>query len=1658
MSHTQGRHTKATPRRRAAAPGAPRRRGLVIGALAVLVAAIVAIPALVAFAAQSPVSVKITPQAKPETDIIRGEDVWSDDATYTVSVTVDGDVVFDETSTKVEGSAGAVAWANGSSWSAPVATGDGSDVIYTRDVTVSESAHNQITVTPYYTEPTDTPDEPSEPVAGEAETYNKRVTVDKSAPVVSIKMSQATTGNSGAVEGKVDFFGENDLSATIIVTDPTFDSGKTTVSDARGRKMRVGSWSQNGDTWTASVDVESTNSFTVSAKDKISGHDATETAYGTNTTDANGTELTGRSYEIDRDKPKVSMTFGGDPSKTHFKDEGGVEVVVTVSDKHLGDTVISCNGTDETNDWTHTSNGNGTEAFTKTFSGEGAYEISVNTYKSYDIAHVLDWLAGSSTQTLTIDGTAPTMAVEFVNDPTPVEVNGEKYYAAQRTAQVTVTDALSFGADKMVVKVNDNEAKNLEWTDGENGAHVATLTFGTDDGTYPDGAYELTVSGEDLAGNQAVMADDATKTEYASERFVVDTTDPELTISCDNDDVQNEKYYQAARTFTIVASDTNLNPDTFETTVDGESVDQMWAVQDDGSHTTSVTFDTEGTHTLSVKVQDYAGNTYTVEVPEFVIDLTDPEIDLSWQNAGSQGENTYYNGGRVATVHVDEENFDSELIDIKTTGTVGTWDEESQSVTVTFDKDGAYRLQVTGSDLSGRSAEPKDSGDFFIDTTAPVLSVDFADGDEAVDQDGDTAYYDNDRTATITVVEKNFDPERVEITGAGTQGAWQDGRGDTHTLEVTFPESADPYQMTVHAVDRAGNGSVDGEGNAFTYDSGTFVVDKTAPTVSIALDQPLVQPFDGSDYFAAAPTATITVKDVNFKGIASPVTPAGGEAAAWTKGETDENGVSTWTITVAFTEGTGRSLDVSALDWAGHETAGAYGTDTTDADGTQLTSPVFVVDQTAPEVTSASVDHDPSNSYGDNYYFNAATTLTVNVEDNIGIESLTMTDADDGTYVLDNQIDAGATSGTVTIGFQDGHDFDRAVTVRTTDLAHNYRYWSIAPDGTVQAVNYADPSNEPVFDGTYPETMLQDTVAPVVSLSGVEAGAYYNSPQSVRLSVQELNIPILKTYEPDQVVLTVTQVAGNASRATRTWTRPLSQLASTGEGIGYALSEPFSADGHYTVSAQVTDPARNQDTAELGEFTIDMTAPEVSVSFDNNDVRNGKYYNAGRTATIVVTEHNFDPQLVSIETNGSVGAWSTNGDTHTVSVSFSADGVYNLSVSGSDRAGNAMTPYQADEFVVDTKAPEITFGGVEDATAYNGDVAPSVTFLDEANFDPNGVSYTLTGSKNGTVSYEAGVSSEGQSQTVSYANFVRDPEVDDIYTINAEMTDLAGNAAEGSITFSVNRFGSTFRVIDAGSYKENDGYLTERRDVLVEEINVSGVGSEDHGVTVTEGTNVDELALNETAQDTGYTIEEGTSSAEDSNGWASYTYRIAAGNFDRDGRYHVSVESQDRADNTNTSSNYFDREAGKTAAAEVDFILDTTDPVITNLNVTSGTTYDAATYEGSFTVVENIGVRDVEVLVDGEAVTATDDGFGNYTFPIEAASFTSRTLNVTATDLAGRSATAEAGNFHVTTDIFELHLPWVIAGVVVVLGVAGGAYYLLVVKKKRDEDENEAAA
>lgn len=1011
-----------------------------------------------------------------------------------------------------------------------------------------------------------------------------------------------------------------------------------------------------------------------------------------------------------------------------------------------------------------------------------------------------------------------------------------------------------------------------------------------------------------------------------------------------------------------------------------------------------------------------------------------------------------------------------------------------------------------GGSLSGSS--------FTVDVTKPVVSVEL-DGGYVRSSDG-VDYFNAATKATVSVTDWNFNADdtnrTVAVDGQQRDLAWTkqpgaDGLAPVWTAVIDYGEGQE-HTLALHAQDWACN-----ESDPYGYGAGdttvnladgqmaslagkAFTVDTTAPEVTFAVDQvwknKLQRDGQSTDYFSGIDVGskqlvvTVSVKDRNFdpqtdavEGL--PVTAVndeqGEKAVTWQKGPVSEDGNATWTCTVAYDEGDGHALSVKAVDWAGNAMDNVYGQHSTDASNPahSLDASKFALDLTAPQVVRAGLGKASTNQYAsggnpgdDGYWFyGEQSVMNIEVADNIALEAVWLGN-DGGSYYVANpeSFQLGDKRATIQVALADGREFDRAIILHTRDMAKNERTWSISPTGAVRDVTGSDEANESL-DKTnrYPQSVIQDTVSPRLAFSGVEGGAYYNTTQAVTLAINELNFRYLKSFDAAQQIVTVNKKEGNSGLAETSWSVPVAAIEAVNDGMDglYSYTEAFESDGHYSLSAQVVDPALHVGTASQAEFTIDKTAPTVEVSFDNNDVRNGKYYNAARTATITVTEHNFDASLMTIDANGSASGWSDNGDVHTATVDFSTDGTYNLSVSGSDLAGNAMQTYTADEFVVDLTAPTVSFGGVDDKAAYNGDVMPLIFFSDEANFDASGTSYVVTGTKNGEVARAATEKNEGQSKEIDFADFDHDADVDDIYTIAATATDLAGNTSEAqSITFSVNRFGSNYRVVDSRAYQSNNGYLQQPRDVQVEEINVSGCEPEAHDVTVTSGVNVRNLARNDSPQSRGYSVAEATSGEASSNGWSLYTYTVSAGNFDVDGRYHVAVSSNDRATNRNTSSNYFDRGTKSEAQAEVSFILDTTTPVVTELNVERGGVYDAAQYDVSFKVVENIGLDKVVVsLDDGDEFSPEPDAFGNYRFTVGSKPFTPRSVSISAVDLAGRQGDTQVDGWRVTTDLIELHLPWVIVGCVLAVAVVAGVTYGVVRFRRgrtKDAEQGEADA
>ena len=150
-------------------------------------------------------------------------------------------------------------------------------------------------------------------------------------------------------------------------------------------------------------------------------------------------------------------------------------------------------------------------------------------------------------------------------------------------------------------------------------------------------------------------------------------------------------------------------------------------------------------------------------------------------------------------------------------------------------------------------------------------------------------------------------------------------------------------------------------------------------------------------------------------------------------------------------------------------------------------------------------------------------------------------------------------------------------------------------------------------------------------------------------------------------------------------------------------------------------------TVAAKSFTIDKTAPTITVSYDNNSARNGNYYKADRTATVTIIEHNFDANRINVSFSAgdkklpNMSGWSSSGDQHTATIAYSSDGYYSFDISVKDKAGNDSAKFNTQSFYIDKTAPTLEITGVKNNSAYSGDILPVVSYSDD-NYDDNNVS------------------------------------------------------------------------------------------------------------------------------------------------------------------------------------------------------------------------------------------------------------------------------------------------------------------------------------------------
>ena len=542
----------------------------------------------------------------------------------------------------------------------------------------------------------------------------------------------------------------------------------------------------------------------------------------------------------------------------------------------------------------------------------------------------------------------------------------------------------------------------------------------------------------------------------------------------------------------------------------------------------------------------------------------------------------------------------------------------------------------------------------------------------------------------------------------------------------------------------------------------------------------------------------------------------------------------------------------------------------------------------------------------------------------------------------------------------------------------------------VEAVDYAGNP----FTKDYGEFIF-DNIAPKIrefefDNNEVKNGKYYNQTRNATITVEDY------TFDPSSKI-EITQKYGTVQPGS--W-------EAAGKDL-YVAKIAFTGDDYYSFSVTATDLAGNEAKVKsCEEFVVDKTAPNIKVAYDFNEPRNGMYYRTERTATVDIEDISFNSDLVKVSSQPladatelpQLGGFTSDDKQNYAHMSFVADGTYGYIINCEDLAGNTASAFTSDVFVIDTTAPEVKFAGVENFSANNGTVAPSVTYVDKY-MDMDATVVTMTGSNNGAVELGSQIAPTENGFVVSYADFERVKKMDDLYTLEATVYDLAGNETKEQLVFSVNRFGSVFVLGDAAKALNEEYYTNEPKDVAITEINVDELTYKD--VSISRDGDVKELKNGKQYQVT----KQGSDTS-----WKTYTYTISKDNFKKDGVYSVTVYTKDRA--TNVQDN-------KSRDAEINFAVDQTAPSIVAAGLKSGETYKETSHTVNIDVTDNMGVTNLTVYKDGKEISAYDADALEAAGGVESITLNEsenkQTITIVAEDVAGNVETVVYDNILVST-------------------------------------------
>ena len=1278
--------------------------------------------------------------------------------------------------------------------------------------------------------------------------------------------------------------------------------------------------------------------------------------------------------------------------------------------------------------------------FTSTFSGTDIYGRRTSiSYQDSEEKNVED------SASFVIDRKAPVITVTY----TDTGKSKDHFYNADRTAVITVDD-LSYAYEDQRRTAKDvltpQERINLEITardsllnalTGEkaqsesnwsfaNGKYTKTITFAN------EAIYDFAISGSDIFAHTTLDEAVGYNTTADNHSFVVDKTGPQVSLAYSD---SNRTYYKGSRQAVLTLTDLSMIYN--DRILSGTSLYLNDA-------------QTDGTKSDSVKT---------------TIRLRNDDAASDLNNAG----NAYYTDSAWSL-----------------SGNVYTR-------TILYTGEAHYTFAIAGTDRCGNTADiayngNMDAGEFWIDLTNPTAQISY-DNNSQTREIGGRGYFRGLRTATIVITEgiSTFDSSKVNISitakdASGnpveahtTMSGWttrqqrDTGSATTHTLTITYPGDAN-YDFGISYTDKAGNvmNTVDTGSSMSPYH---FTVDTTSPSGSVTVSglgtwNTLVSyrtfglwSRTAVDIGAGYQDATSSVYSVEYYKTA--------RTTAMTVSELNALGSSEWTAYSPFTI---RPDDQFTIYLRIEDRSGNVTYVSSDGVILDITAPD--VESIAPEITVTPVQQPVNGIYN--------TDVTVDIKVSDPITNGTYSGLKNVHYQVLNMGNVTQEGDLYNFSYTGGSPLQSQLVQQWTDQIivdrnlNNSNDVQIVISAQDNSGNYASASNSVKIDVTQPQINI--TYDNNNGDTSFGEATYFKEDRTATIEITERN------FNPDDVQITLTNADGAVPSITG-WSSSTGSAANGDENV-YTTTLTYSADGDYNFDITYADMAGNQNTAtDYGSslapqvFTVDKTLPVINVSYDNNAATNGNYYSAARTATISITEHNFETGRFTITTTATdngvsktapgISGWTSNGDIHTATVSFTDDAYYTIGMSYTDMAGNQAAAFTEQNFYVDKTMPYVTLQGIRNNSANNGETIGFILTCTDTNFDVFAPVLTVARLVDG----QNKVETYSFDRTVSVANGIQyvidNLPTDGIYSLVCTVYDKAGNAfnkiiylddngqevSEMNVTdasvslldFSVNRDGSAYKLDDATVAMLGSYYIREIGDnIVIYETNVDDL---------TEY--VVELNGKVLEESKDYTVEKSGGNGE----WYVKKYIINKDLFEEEGEYKIVIHTKDSAENEAYSD---------IKGAELSFVVDKTAPEITVSGVENNGRYQVEsqtvtvipTDDGGkletldISVLDNNGnpVEGYPVAYKGSTLTdELDKNNGNITFAIPEG--TGMSVVIHCSDVAGNEMKElKYTNIVVSTSgltIFLANKPLFYGTVGGVVAVVGGGSAVIILRRRK---------